>query len=104
MMVDISTNSLKRVDFSFDKLESLIELGVTGLRIDHDITIEQIAHASHKIDIGLNASIVTIEEVIELKARQANFSHLEACHNYYPRPETGLGTIFFNEKTADLKN
>ncbi|WP_280947868.1 MupG family TIM beta-alpha barrel fold protein, partial [Enterococcus faecalis] len=57
----------------------------------------------HKIDIGLNASTITLEEVAELKAHQADFSRLEAWHNYYPRPETGIGTTFFNEKNRWLK-
>ncbi len=71
--------------------------------MDYGITIEQMAHASHKIDIGLNASTITLEEVAELKAHQADFSRLEAWHNYYPRPETGIGTTFFNEKNRWLK-
>ncbi|EOA7302590.1 DUF871 domain-containing protein [Enterococcus faecalis] len=103
IMVDISGEALKRAGFSFDELEPLIELGVTGLRMDYGITIEQMAHASHKIDIGLNASTITLEEVAELKAHQADFSRLEAWHNYYPRPETGIGTTFFNEKNRWLK-
>ena len=78
IMVDISGEALKRAGFSFDELEPLIELGVTGLRMDYGITIEQMAHASHKIDIGLNASTITLEEVAELKAHQADFSRLEA--------------------------
>ena len=78
-------------------------MGVTGLRMDYGITIEQMAHASHKIDIGLNASTITLEEVAELKAHQADFSRLEAWHNY-PRPETGIGTTFLMKRTAGLKN
>jgi len=46
IMVDISGEALKRAGFSFDELEPLIELGVTGLRMDYGITIEQMAHAS----------------------------------------------------------
>ena len=71
--------------------------------MDYGITIEQMAHASHKIDIGLNASTITLEEVAELKAHQADFSRLEAWHNYYPRPETGIGTTFLMKRTAGLK-
>ena len=103
IMVDISGEALKERVF-FDELEPLIELGVTGLRMDYGITIEQMAHASHKIDIGLNASTITLEEVAELKAHQADFSRLEAWHNYYPRPETGIGTTFLMKRTAGLKN
>ena len=55
----------------------------------------------HKIDIGLNASTITLEEVAELKAHQADFSRLEAWYNYYPRPETARGN--FNEKNRWLK-
>jgi len=103
VMVDISGAALKRVGFSFDELDPLIEIGVTGLRMDYGITIEQMAHASHFVDIGLNASTVTLAEVAELKKYQADFSRLEAWHNYYPRPETGIGTASFNKKNSWLK-
>ncbi len=104
IMVDISGEALKRAGFSFDELEPLIELGVTGLRMDYGITIEQMAHASHKIDIGLNASTITLEEVAELKAHQADFSRLEACIIIIQDLKQALEQHFLMKRTAGLKN
>ena len=103
VMVDISGEALKRAGFSFDDLDSLTAMGVTGLRMDYGITNQQMALASHKIDIGLNASTITLEDVSELKKFEADFSRMEAWHNYYPRPETGISESFFNEKNRWLK-
>jgi hypothetical protein len=103
LMVDISGEALMRAGFSLDDLAPLVEIGVTGLRMDYGITVAQMAQASHLIDIGLNASTVTLEEIQVLKNYNADFSRLEAWHNYYPRPETGLGMDFFNEKNRWLK-
>ena len=90
LMVDISGDALSRSGFSFDNLAELKAIGVTGLRMDYHISNEIISKASHTITISLNASTITQQDIDELKENNANFNHLEAWHNYYPRPETGL--------------
>jgi hypothetical protein len=103
LMVDISGEALKRAGFSFDRLEDILAIGVTGLRMDYAISNQEIAQASQMIDIGLNASTITAEDVAELKNDGADFSRFEAWHNYYPRPETGLSSQFFEQKNQWLK-
>ncbi|MBS7577783.1 MULTISPECIES: MupG family TIM beta-alpha barrel fold protein [unclassified Enterococcus] len=103
LMVDISGEALMRAGFAFDDLDSILAIGVTGLRMDYAISNKKIAEASQKIDIGLNASTITPEDVVELKKYGADFNRFEAWHNYYPRPETGLSSIFFATKNSWLK-
>ncbi|MDR3241446.1 MAG: MupG family TIM beta-alpha barrel fold protein [Lactobacillaceae bacterium] len=103
LMVDISGEALERAGFHFDKIEALTEIGVTGLRMDYQISMEQIAQVSHAIKISLNASTLTLEEVEKLHQLGADFSNLQAWHNYYPRPETGLDEVLFYEKNHRLK-
>lgn len=103
LMVDISGEALKRAGFSFERLEEIIAIGVTGLRMDYAISNQKIAQVSHVMDVGLNASTITSKDVAELKRYKADFSNFEAWHNYYPRPETGLGSSFFSEKNEWLK-
>ncbi|MFV0559593.1 MAG: MupG family TIM beta-alpha barrel fold protein [Enterococcus sp.] len=102
LMVDISGEALTRAGFSFNKLQNLLQLGVTGLRMDYEISMEQIAKCSHELTVSLNASTVTPEDIAKLKALNADFSNLEAWHNYYPRPETGLDKKWFFEKNKWL--
>lgn len=103
LMVDISGNALAKAGFEMDNLSELTEIGVTGLRMDYHISNRQIAHFSQQMKIALNASTVTQQDIDELKKANANFFNLEAWHNYYPRPETGLAQSWFLEKNQWLK-
>ena len=103
LMVDISGDALNRSGFSFEDLEELKAIGVTGLRMDYHISNDTISKASQSITISLNASTITQKDIDELKEKQANFKQFEAWHNYYPRPETGLSHTDFIEKNIFLK-
>ncbi|WP_430610927.1 DUF871 domain-containing protein [Enterococcus sp. DIV0876] len=104
LMVDISGNALAEAGFSIDHLEDLLTLGVTGLRMDYAIDNRQIAQFSRQMRIALNASTLTEKDVHELRAYDADFTQLEAWHNYYPRPETGLDAQWVQEKNRWLKD
>ncbi|MGH1815524.1 DUF871 domain-containing protein [Enterococcus casseliflavus] len=103
LMVDISGNALAEAGFSIDNLAELREIGVTGLRMDYAIDNQQIAAFSKEMTISLNASTLTEKDIRELQAYGADFTRLEAWHNYYPRPETGLDVGWFQEKNRWLK-
>ncbi|WP_271489630.1 DUF871 domain-containing protein [Enterococcus sp. 5H] len=103
LMVDISGEALMRAGFSFEDLDEIIAIGVTGLRMDYAISNQKIAEASRIIEIGLNASTITEKDVAELNYYKADFTNFQAWHNYYPRPETGLSSQFFNSKNSWLK-
>lgn len=103
LMVDISGEALTRAGFSFTKIDELLQLGVTGLRMDYAISNQQIAQLSHQLKVALNASTISQKDIDELQTSGADFSNLEAWHNYYPRPETGLESEWFNEKNCWLK-
>ena len=104
LMVDISANALEKAGFSINRLKELKDLGVTGLRMDYHISNETIAKVSQELTVSLNASTITPKDIDELKEHKANFSKLEAWHNYYPRPETGLSREGFLKKNEFLKN
>lgn len=103
LMVDISGDALSRAGFSFEDLKPLKQIGVTGLRMDYHIPNQQIADWSHQIKISLNASTITAQDVQELEEAKADFTQLEAWHNYYPRPETGLDYQWYAKKNRWLK-
>lgn len=104
LMVDISENALEKLNTNFSNVNSLKELGVTGIRADFGISFKNIARMSRKIKVALNGSTLTQMDIDELKNYGAYFSNLEAWHNYYPRPETGLGKGFFKDKNKWLKS
>ncbi|MGX4685389.1 DUF871 domain-containing protein [Vagococcus sp. JNUCC 83] len=103
LMVDISGDALTKAGFSMKNIEELKSIGITGLRIDYHISNELIAHFSHHITVGLNASTITQHDINELIKHKTNFKNLEAWHNYYPRPETGLDKTWYLGKNQWLK-
>ena len=103
LIVDISGEALAKAGFSYKELNELTDRGVTGLRMDYAIDNQTIAQLSRKITISLNASTLTEKDINELNTYQADFSNLEAWHNYYPRPETGLDKEWFQAKNQWLK-
>ncbi|MGL9727761.1 DUF871 domain-containing protein [Enterococcus sp. DIV0756] len=104
LMVDISGEALARAGFSFDRIDELKEIGVTGLRMDYHICNQQIAKLSQQMLIALNASTITEKDIQELRDANADFSQLEAWHNYYPRPETGLDRQWYRKKNQWLQD
>jgi hypothetical protein len=98
LMADISGKALKAFSFPF-----LLESGVTGLRMDFGFSAHDIAAYSQKMKIALNASTLTPAFLAALKNHQICLENIEAWHNYYPRPETGLDKETFIEKNKWLQ-
>lgn len=104
LMVDISTKGLATLGMDINgDLNKIKEFGITGLRMDYGIPMETIAHVSHQLTVGLNASTLSLNDVAELKKHGAQFSNMEFWHNYYPRVETGLERDDFIKKNVWLK-
>jgi uncharacterized protein len=99
LMVDVSPRAFK--NFS---LAQLRESGVTGLRIDFGMEVSEIASLTHEWQVALNASTIDSAFLEALRELHADFSSLEAWHNYYPRPETGLDLSSFKKKNDWLKS
>ncbi|WP_232698654.1 DUF871 domain-containing protein [Brevibacillus daliensis] len=99
LIADISGKVLEQFPISY-----LLESGVTGLRMDFGFSPREIADFSHKMKIALNASTLTPEFMDALKDHSICFENIEAWHNYYPRPETGLDKEQFIEKNKWLQS
>lgn len=94
VFVDIDKHSLKN-----------LPKNLTGfsLRLDDGFTNQEIAQLSQAGPIALNASTLSEQDITELRDFKANFQNLEAWHNFYPRPETGLDKDWFIQKNRWLK-
>lgn len=103
LMVDISGGALEKAGFSIDHLSELVTMGITGLRMDDGFSMETIADCSHQMQVGLNASTITENELTRLRQLAADFQNLSVWHNYYPRPETGLDRQWFFAKNEWLR-
>ncbi|MCT4780534.1 MULTISPECIES: DUF871 domain-containing protein [Exiguobacterium] len=102
LVADIAPTSLAALGKTWEDADTLTEWGVTGLRVDYGVTPKQVADLSRQLMVALNASTVTAEELNAMKAEGLILENVEAWHNYYPRPETGLDRNWFNDKNAWL--
>lgn len=103
LMADISSKSLGHLDFTWENAEGLLEWGLTGLRADYGISESAIIRLSKKMKIALNASTLTKDSLDRLKQGGLCTKSIEAWHNFYPRPETGLDRDEFIEVNKWLK-
>lgn len=103
LMADISSDSLKTLGLDWSNAETLLDWGLTGLRIDYGIDDNTIIELSKKMRIALNASTISLKSFREMREQGLMIESVEAWHNFYPRPETGLGLNDFIEQNHKLK-
>lgn len=70
--------------------KALNEWGIIGLRLDDGFSWDETVQLSKQMKVVLNASTITEREIQELASRQIDWAGVDAWHNFYPRPETGL--------------
>ena len=89
VIADVSKKTVKQFGY-VDLISFAKEMGVDILRIDYGYTPKEISELSSQIELMFNASTFDNETVSLLKGKSTI-----ACHNYYPRPETGLSVATF---------
>ena len=72
--------------------QALQKLHISTIRLDFGFSTEEMAALSREINIQLNASTIRSQQIVSLLKAGADFSHIDAQHNYYPRPHTGLSS------------
>lgn len=103
---DISPQALNVLGASISDLSSLKKLGLSTLRLDDGFSPADIAviTLSSGLEVELNASTMTPVVLHDIYTAKADFSKIRACHNYYPRPETGLSFELFAERCKLLRD
>lgn len=102
IIADVTADCLKKLEIDISDVGQVQSLNLTGLRIDDGVKMETIAKLSKSMPIALNASTISEEDLVSLKEYNAAFDHLEAWHNFYPHPETGLAADWLKEKNEWL--
>lgn len=98
IIADVTGAGLKKLGIDISDVGQVQSLKLTGLRIDAGVKTETIAKLSKSMPIALNASTISEEDLISLKEYNAAFDHLQAWHNFYPHPETGLAADWLKDK------
>lgn len=103
---DISPKVFKFIGIE-DDYEYFKRLGVKSIRLDFGYDINKIAKLSNNsygLEIDLNASTITLDDLKKLKELGANFNNIKCTHNYYPKKYTGLGEDYFINQNKILKS
>ena len=98
VIADVSESGMARLGLALENEEQIESLGLTGLRIDDGVSPATVAKLSQKMPVALNASTINEDDVTALREHGANFENLQAWHNFYPRPETGLDSNWLKAK------
>lgn len=101
LIVDISPTTLGMLGLS--SIEELDELGVTCIRLDCGFSDAQVVELSHRFRIAFNASTTSLSQVRAWERAGADLSRFCACHNYYPKPLTGLSTAYVREVNGSFR-
>lgn len=106
VVADIAPQALASMGARPDDLSPLVRLGLAGLRLDYGFAPAQIAAFARNpqgVRVVLNTSTVDPAFLREVMAHGAEPDLLESCHNYYPRPETGLSFDSFVRSSRCFK-
>lgn len=98
LLADISPISLHHLGLSMDSLPVLLEWGLSGIRADYGFTPAEIIGLSHVMKVGINASTISESDIDEWIKNGLHVQNVEAWHNFYPRPETGLDKEFLIQR------
>ncbi len=106
VVADVSPRAFEAMGATPTDLGPLAALGLSGIRLDFGYGIDEISamtRGASALAIVLNASTVDEKWLSSFAARGADLSRVQACHNYYPRPETGLSMDFVVAKAGLLR-
>jgi len=102
LIVDVGPRTLEKLGFK--NFIEIKETSITHLRLDYGFSYEEIIELSKDFNIVFNASTLLDKDISELQRLNADFSRFSACHNFYPKPLTGLSLKKVNKINEKLKN
>ena len=106
LIADVTPESADILGIASCSPEAFHAFGIHTLRLDDGFDAPEIAAFTRSktgARIQLNASTVSEELLTALSQNGADFSKLEALHNFYPRTGTGLSVRAFLKKTMLLR-
>lgn len=102
LIVDVGPETLEKLGIK--TIEKLQEFGITHVRLDYGFSPKEMIRISESLHVVLNASTITEDQLLEWNRCGADFTKFSACHNYYPKPYTGLSIKRVKEINQRLKS
>ena len=88
VIADISPVTLQKLGFSH--CTELVALGVDWWRLDYGFEYNELVALSQQTLVMLNASLLDETLLRRMQNESIPQDHLAACHNFYPKPYSGL--------------
>lgn len=88
IIADIGPRTIEKL--GLNSIDDLKDSALTHLRVDYGFSDEEIIKLSEKFNVVFNSSTLLTQQINSFKALNADFSRMSACHNFYPKPRTGL--------------
>ena len=101
LMIDVEGETPARLGLK--RMEDLLDYGVTSIRLDYGFRLEDIVSLSKTFQIVWNASTISPFEIRKLEQYGADTGRFTACHNFYPKPYTGLSIERVHEMNSRLQ-
>lgn len=107
--LDISGEMLRSILQNVSLSAVMKDIPISYLRLDYGYSLNQIKEVIDKFGIKgfmLNASVLTDWEIKQAVTQLKTYDksiHFKACHNFYPRPETGLSLNFMIQRSLQYK-
>lgn len=102
LICDISPATLAKLGCR-DYFE-LRRLGIEYVRLDDGFDARQTVELSGSFHVVFNASTITEEDIAAWRRAGADFMRFSACHNFYPKPLTGLSIDYVAAVNRRLKD
>lgn len=101
---DISPVSFELLGITSSNIDDLFRIGIDTLRLDFGFSFHETVRLvkESKFNIELNASTIDNKTLSTIVNEGIDITRLRACHNFYPRPETGLSYRFFAKQSQLL--
>lgn len=100
LIADIGPRTFEKLGCS--SIEELADLGITHVRLDYGFDAQATADLSKTFHIVCNASTVDADDVRAWRKAGADLTRFAACHNFYPKPWTGLSAEDVARRNAQL--
>ncbi len=96
-IVDISKGYFERLDLKRNKIDYI--------RLDYGFTLEEAALMTkeHGYGISVNATTFDQQQIERFIKYGGKLDKINACHNFYPRKDTGISEELFIEKNRIFK-
>ncbi len=98
LMIDVGPRTVEKLELA--SLFDLKQFGIQHLRIDYGFSLEEIVELAKEFYIILNASTLLAQDMEMMVKAGIDLQRIMACHNFYPKPLTGLSI----EKTREIND